>query len=1040
MINQYRKNWLLLAFMALSWWSYGQQTTVYTEAYEAYKRGESFFEKGVFGKAQKEYKEVIQLLRPANEPTSNLLRTQAELGYAKSAVRLNLPEGEKLMLSFIRENAPDPISNQALIELANYYFDARDYDRAVEFFSLVPTYRLPDEKKSEVLFKIGYAFFVQKDFDRAKSNFSQIRTLENEYFYPTNYYYGLCEFFLGNYDSAVQSFRIAEKSRNYKSHIPYYIAQIYFAEGEYEELIRYAEPKLNDSDVRKYKEMNQLVGQAYFEQQNYEAALPYLEYYAEQTGRLREEEFYQLGYAQYKSGSYESAVKNFQQLVDVNSPLGQFAMYYAGDAHLQLGNKKAAHSAFSIASKLSYDGFITEESEINYAKLSYELGYNREAINSLQRIQPGSRYYTESQTLMSEIFVKSKEYERALTIIEGIPNRTPQLREAYQKVAYYHAMEEYQKGNFDAAKGLFIKSNTEPVNLTIKAACMYWLGDIAHRAKDYEESIRMLNQFLTLSRTVQDLPEESSVYTANYTQGYNYLKQENYNTALRYFSDAVSAIERNRPFIRNKLITNEILGDAILRSGDCNFKSNRYTEAVSYYDRSIKNQYKGFVYALYQKAIIEGLRGNTAEKILALENITEDYPDNKFADDALLALGTTYQEIGQLSSALTPLRKLVNDYRNRSPLVVQGYLRLGLISYNQGNLQTAIEYYKQVFANNPEPQEGKEALAALEEIYVRDLGDPDGYTRFLETVPGFKLDNFAKDSLNFQAAEAQYLNGNYDRAVTGFNDYLRKFPNGQNRLQAYFHRGESYYLLQQYGLALEDFEEVVQQGQSRYYPKALNLAALISYNYTQDFNKAFSYYDKLQEVALDENMRYEAQVGALQSAYRINNAQAVYDNASKVANNPNASATQKATANFYLGKMAFDNKDYQSALPAFQKVIEFSDEEEAAEARYLIARIYYERRSLTEAETWCNRAIQENSAYPDWVARSMILLSDTYADMGDLFNARAVLEALIENYNGDPQIVSEAKSKLDVLNQQARSGSRIDNTTSDEIEFEEEGN
>jgi len=150
--------------------------------------------------------------------------------------------------------------------------------------------------------------------------------------------------------------------------------------------------------------------------------------------------------------------------------------------------------------------------------------------------------------------------------------------------------------------------------------------------------------------------------------------------------------------------------------------------------------------------------------------------------------------------------------------------------------------------------------------------------------------------------------------------------------------------------------------------------------------------------------------------------------------------TQKATANFYLGKMAFDNKDYQSALPAFQQVIQFSDDEEAAEARYLIARIYYERRNLTEAENWCNRAIQENSAYPDWVARSMILLSDTYADMGDLFNARAVLEALIENYNGDPQIVSEGKSKLDVLNQQARSGSRIDNTTSDEIEFEEEGN
>ncbi|MCB0640969.1 MAG: tetratricopeptide repeat protein [Phaeodactylibacter sp.] len=281
---------------------------------------------------------------------------------------------------------------------------------------------------------------------------------------------------------------------------------------------------------------------------------------------------------------------------------------------------------------------------------------------------------------------------------------------------------------------------------------------------------------------------------------------------------------------------------------------------------------------------------------------------------------------------------------------------------------------------------------------------------------------------------------NYERAVQGYTDYLRKFPNGQNRLQAFNRRGESYFQLKQYGLALEDFEEVIAKGQSRYYPSALNLAALISYNYTQDFAKSYDYYSKLEDVALDGDMRFAAQLGAMQSAYRTNNAQAVYDNAAKVSNNPSATSQQRATANFYLGKMAYDNKDYNSALNAFKEVIQYTDDEDAAEARYLIANIYYQKRNLSEAESWCNRAIQENGAYPDWVARSMILLADTYSDMGDIFNARAVLEALIDNYDGDPQIVAEARGKLEKLNQQVQKSSRLDSGNSDEIEFEEEGN
>lgn len=100
---------LLLCVFAV----HAQQTTVFTEATLAYKRGVDFFDQHLYGLAQKEFRSAIDLLRPANEPEWKAVKTDAELYYAKSAVRLGQPEAEKLTLDFLRENSPSPVASQA---------------------------------------------------------------------------------------------------------------------------------------------------------------------------------------------------------------------------------------------------------------------------------------------------------------------------------------------------------------------------------------------------------------------------------------------------------------------------------------------------------------------------------------------------------------------------------------------------------------------------------------------------------------------------------------------------------------------------------------------------------------------------------------------------------------------------------------------------------------------------------------------------------------------------------------------------------------
>ena len=124
----------LLSAFALS----AQQTTVFTEATNAYKRGVDFFNQQVYGLAQKEFRSAMDLLRPVNEPEWKAVKTDAELYNAKCAVRLGQPEAEKLTLDFLREHSPSPEASQAALEIGDYYFNKKEYDRALIYYDMAP--------------------------------------------------------------------------------------------------------------------------------------------------------------------------------------------------------------------------------------------------------------------------------------------------------------------------------------------------------------------------------------------------------------------------------------------------------------------------------------------------------------------------------------------------------------------------------------------------------------------------------------------------------------------------------------------------------------------------------------------------------------------------------------------------------------------------------------------------------------------------------------------------------------------------------------
>ncbi len=1005
-----------------------QETARYTEINKAYKAGNDFFEKNLYAQAQKSYAKVLELERQISQPEWIEIKMRSQLNYARSAVRLEQEKSEMLILDFVKAYAPDPIANEAILEAATYYYNQKEFQKAIEFYAMVDINNLPEAERKDVLFKNGYSLFVRQKWAASKSYFERLINEQDVYYYPSNYYHGLTFFYLEQYDKALRSLKRAEKTKVYKSHIPYYVAQIYFAEKKYDEVIAYAKPLLQKTSVKKKRELTLLIGQSYYEKQQYEKALPYLERYAEITEKMSEETFYQIGYLQYQSRKYAEAIENFKEVSKVKSELGQNALYLLGDCHTKLDEKNNARNAFAAAGRLDFNPETKQDANWNYAKLSYEMKYDTEAMAVFQKIHEGDKKYLEAQDYLSKMFLNTRDYTKALAVLDGIKNRNSQMEATYQKVTYSKGIEMYNAGKVDEAVALFDKSLTSNADPATKALANYRLGDIAHKNGELEKSTKYLNAYLN-SANPSTVPEDAAVYTANYTQGYNYLKQENYTQALSHFKKAISGIEANKSRISSTYIKDQVLNDAKLKAGDSAFRLNDYNAALGYYDDVIRSNDKPNPYALFQKANVKGLQGNSTEKFQMMALLVSDFPDSEFADDALYSIGKAYIQAGALSDAEAPLEQLLTEYPN-STLYNAALLKLGLATYNQDNYDAATKFYKEVFKHNPDKKEADQALLALEEIYVQDLGTPKEYVKFRKSIPGYKIDNAEQEALSFRSAKTAYASAQYDRAISSMISYLEEYPNGAYAIEGKYVLGECKVVQKDYVQAMKYYQEVIDKGNSKFYAKALRKAALIAYNFDQNFVKSYQLYSKLEGVESGEN-KLEAQLNALRSAYKINNSDGVYFMASKIELNPLASPDQKSIAAFYQGKVSYQKQDFNKASENFNKVLRNIKEGEiAAESRYLIAEIYYKQGAIDLSRGIVMKAHKESAGQEYWIAKSIILLSDILVKQDDLLNAKAALEAVVESYTESTELVNIANNKLLELKTKIEAESRINEAPS----------
>jgi tetratricopeptide (TPR) repeat protein len=1009
------KNVIILALGLFGFsgvWS--QESQMLSSTQQKVHQAINHYQNGAYSLAYNALDEIVRTNHSASDPRWKGIVTMAKQYQLQCAIALERPDAEQAVVTYIKEISPDVNAQGLLINLAKYFYNKKEFEKALIYYAKISPTWLENKNATAVNFQIGYSNFALEKWKESIAYFKKVVIDQNAtYFGPGNYYLGMAYYKERNYKDALLTFKAIENIKNYQYLIPYQITQIYFIQKNHEEVIRYGIPRYQEPQIKNKKELGQLIGQSLFEKKEYGKALPYLQAFAEGNTKLRDEEMYQLGFCLYDAKKYSEAAENLLPLSDSESLLGQNALFYLADCYLKTNNTQDALLALDAASRMNFDPVLQMEALFNHGKLAFEMRNDREALNDLKLIPKDSPHFIEAQAIISKVLLSFKDYQEAGKILLEIQRKYggKELGEANQTIYLHLGIQSHQKKDFKPAQTYFLKSLETPVRQGLEAIALFWLAEISNREKKYNESILYLNKYF--SKADNKLPEEVSLTSANYLQGYNFLRNEKLENAAAYFQKVVDALEINKKIYSKPEINQRILGDATLQLANVYLVFRNYDKASKYYNEIIQKNYPAIDYAMYQKANIEGFRGNTAGEIALLESLVSKYPKSGLADDALLLIGQISQEINEPQQAIKAFEKLVTQYNNTSEKVCEAFNGLGTSYYHLNNDIESIKYFKKVFSFNCNSSDKDLALSGLEEIYLNKLNKPDDFIAFKASIPGYEVNANEREAIAIRSADIRFENQDFRGAVEGYSNYLKQFPSGTNRAKAFFFRAESYIRLQNYTNAAQDYESTVSLHPNSFSEKALEKAAITYFN-LKYYPKALSNYKMMESRVAEEDKKIEAQLQIIQCAFQLKDKTVLQEYADKVQRNPVISIYEKTEANYYLGKLLCELKEYNQGISALEQVSKQPDAPQKDEANFILSQYYFTLKDFVNAEQFSKSGFQEYiNAY--WAAKCGLVYVDTQIEIKKFVKAKLVLEQLETDFAQEDGIAAEINHRKEIL-------------------------
>ena len=797
-----------------------------------FKKGTELVSQSTFGPAREVFTEYLKL---AN--STDARRADAQYYIALCALNLGHSDGEKLIEDFISNNPSNPRSATAYFDLANFYYVEKNYTKASQYYKKVDFSGLSSNQQTEGHFKWGYTHFNQKKFDEALEQFNFVKNQDNQFSPAASYYAGFIEYSKANYDEALEDLKRAEANSSYASIVPSMIANVYYKQRKYDELIRYASSLQNRAaSIANYSEISMLVADAYYLKKDYKnAASAYENYLEDNKAKAEGSLLFRAGFANYSLAQDDKAIEYLKVSAAKQDSVSFYASYYLGILYLKQGNKPYALTSFAHSRNIKVDRKLVEESTFQLAKVSYDLGKPDVAIAELEKFLtdfPSSEHSVEVREILAQAYVNGNNFNKAIEYIESLPRRSASIDQAYQKATYLKGAEYFNKDDYANAVSAFEKSLASPVNPQYTALASFWSGEAYSIGRKYEEAIQFYQKVVALGASA----EPEVLAKTRYSLGYAHFNLQQYDQALFNFKEFVNKSEKSQANYP----------DGVLRLADCYYVSKSYEDAITNYNRARQLNSPDDDYILFQTGVINGILRKYGDARNQFNNLITNYPKSQYRDEAIFQRAQFEIEQGNYQVAAEGLSQLIKENPG-SRFAPYAYMRRAAAYYNLKQYDKTIADYQFVVKQYPTHPAAQQVLLPLQEA----LSIAGRATEFENVLGDFKNANPENKDLEvveFESAKNFYFDQQYQKAISGFNSFLNTYPQSAKVADAKYFLAESYYRGREYDKALVLYAELGNDVTFANGNKVVGRLAEIEFKQAK-YDKAVSSFHRLEKVA-----------------------------------------------------------------------------------------------------------------------------------------------------------------------------------------------
>ena len=1001
-MNTKKYKWIAGCLCALPLVVSAQQTEPLTDHRRLFDDGKELFLRHDYAAAQQTLMQYVK-----QNPQAD---TSDEVAYMLTCTAYELNASDRLeQLEKFLDTYPDSRHrNRVQALLASAYFFQEKYLETIATFKGCDLELLSNEERDVCTLRMATAYQKIGNLQEASMWFSILKEVSEKYHADAVYNLAYIDYVQKRYDEALAGFREVESDEHYRKLSPYYIADIYLIKGNYEQARRIAGVYVEAyPDEPNAVQMKRIAGEAAYGMKDYMQAVQNLEVYCSEVKNPDRKALYELGMSYAQIGVYSKAAARLGEVTTMQDALAQNAYLHMGLAYLQLKERNQARMAFEQASAANYDAAVKEQALYNYALCIHETSYSpfAESVTVFERFlneYPHSAYADKVNDYLVEVYMNTRSYMAALKSIAKISQPGERILEAKQKLLFRLGTQAFAQAAFENAIECFSQSlQLGRYNQQTKADAYYWRGESKYRLEQYAAAAADFRQYLEFAQDKRT--EEYGL--ALYNLGYTAFKQKQYSSAQTWFARCVQS---------GVSLQTTVMADAYNRLGDCNFYARSFETAQQMYAKAAATDTSLGDYSLFQEAFVKGLQRNYTGKIQTLNQMITAYPSSQYLDDALYEQGRAFVQLEDSENAVKRYKLLVERFPD-SPLSRKAANEIGLLYYQNDQYAAAIEAYKTVITKYPGSDEARLAQRDLRSIYI-DLNKVDDYMAFATSIPGgANFDVNERDSLTYVAAERVYMRGNISEAQSSFTRYLQSFPEGAFSVDAHYYLGLIGYNQKNWTEATAHLNKVIEYPNNKFSGEAMSMCAVMAYD-AKDYGRALELYKRMIDRAVSQEERLSAETGALRSAYLLNDGKEVIAVASALLAESKLAPELNNEAHYYRAKAFLEAGETKEALQDLTVLAKDTRNVYGAEAKYLVAQLYFNAGETAKAEKEVLEYIEVSTPHTYWLARGFILLSDVYVRLDRKLEAKQYLLSLQQNYQAEDDIAQMIESRLANLN------------------------